>query len=192
MIRRPPRSTLFPYTTLFRSPNAPMKDSGIEWLGEIPEHWEIKKLKYSVRLNHHREFDNIGNSDIKLALENIEGKTGSILELSNNSFEGIGTIFKDGDVLFGKLRPYLAKVVAPDFEGSCVNEILVLTPDTTVWNAKFLKYRMLAADFISIVDNSTYGAKMPRASWSFIRALKISRPHISAQIEIVNSIETEH
>src|SRR5690554_918485 len=173
-------------------PNAPMKDSGIEWLGEIPEHWEIKKLKYSVRLNTHREFDNIGNSDIKLALENIEGKTGRILELSNNSFEGIGTIFKDGDVLFGKLRPYLAKVVAPDFEGSCVNEILVLTPDTTVWNAKFLKYRMLAADFISIVDNSTYGAKMPRASWSFIGALKISRPHISEQIEIVNSIETEH
>jgi len=173
-------------------PNAPMKDSGIEWLGEIPEHWEIKKLKYSVRLNTHREFDNIGNSDIKLALENIESKTGRILELSNNSFEGIGTIFKDGDVLFGKLRPYLAKVVAPDFEGSCVNEILVLTPDTTVWNAKFLKYRMLAADFISIVDNSTYGAKMPRASWSFIGALKISRPHISEQIEIVNSIETEH
>jgi type I restriction enzyme S subunit len=31
------------------NPNAPMKDSGIEWLGEIPEHWEVKRLKYIIR-----------------------------------------------------------------------------------------------------------------------------------------------
>lgn len=173
------------------NPNVPMKDSGIEWLGDIPEHWEVRKLKYSVRLNMHTEFDDIESIENKIALENIEGKTGRILPLSKNSFDGIGTIFKKGDVLFGKLRPYLAKVVTPNFEGSCVNELLVLTPNQNDWNSEYLKYRMLAGDFISIVDNSTYGAKMPRASWNFIGTLKISKPNKTEQSSIVRFIEKE-
>lgn len=172
-------------------PNATMKPSAIEWLGEIPEHWEVKKLKYSVRINQHIAFDKQESQHTKIALENIEGKTGRILELNKNSFEGIGTIFKKGDILFGKLRPYLAKVVAPNFEGSCVNELLVLTPNTKIWNSEFLKFRMLSSGFIKMVDNSTFGAKMPRASWDFIGGLKISCPPLDVQKEIVLSIEAE-
>jgi len=167
------------------------KDSGIEWLGDIPDSWEVRKLKYSVQLNKHTSFDNDENSKNKIALENIEGKTGRILDLNENPFEGDGTVFKKGDILFGKLRPYLAKVVTPNFEGSCVNELLVLSPNKKDWLPEFLKYRMLAGDFIGIVDNSTYGAKMPRASWSFIGSLKISKPIKAEQQEIVNHIETE-
>jgi type I restriction enzyme, S subunit len=173
------------------NPNAKLKPSGIEWLGNIPDSWEIRKLKYSVRLNKHTSFDNDENSKNKIALENIEGKTGRILELNENPFEGDGTIFKKGDILFGKLRPYLAKVVTPNFEGSCVNELLVLSPNKKDWLSEFLKYRMLAGDFIGIVDNSTYGAKMPRASWSFIGSLKISKPLKVEQQEIVNYIKTQ-
>jgi len=172
--------------------NVKMKPSGIEWLGDIPENWGMKKLKYSVRLNIHSEFNNPQNSSVKIALENIESNTGKILELSQNSFTGIGTIFKEGDVLFGKLRPYLAKVTSPFFEGSCVNEILVLTPQKELWNSQFLTYRMLSADFINIVDNSSYGAKMPRASWNFIGSLKIGHPNKDAQGLIVKYIETKH
>ncbi|WP_367756139.1 restriction endonuclease subunit S [Flavobacterium sp. WC2430] len=172
-------------------PNATMKPSAIEWLGDIPEHWEVRKLKYSVRLNQHNAFDKQESEHTKIALENIEGKTGRILELNKNSFEGIGTIFKKGDILFGKLRPYLAKVVAPNFEGSCVNELLVLTPNTKIWNSEFLKFRMLSSGFIKMVDNSTFGAKMPRASWNFIGGLKISCPPLDVQKEIVLSIEEE-
>jgi type I restriction enzyme S subunit len=172
-------------------PNAKMKDSGIEWLGEIPEHWEVRKLKYSVRLNSHTSFENQESENTKIALENIESKTGRILELSQNAFEGIGTIFKKGDVLFGKLRPYLAKVATPIFEGNCVNEILVFTPDNRIWNHEYLKYRILASDFISLVDNSTYGSKMPRASWSFIGSIKLSSPLLSEQHQIVSFIEQE-
>lgn len=173
-------------------PNIKMKDSGIEWLGEIPQHWEIRKLKYSVKINKNKAFENKENENVKIALESIESKTGRILELNSNAFEGIGTIFKNGDVLFGKLRPYLAKAATPNFEGSCVNEILVLTPDEKIWHSEFLKYRILASDFISLVDNSTYGAKMPRANWDFIGSLKISRPSIKEQLNIVDWIVKEH
>lgn len=172
--------------------NARMKESGIESLGEIPEHWTVRKLKYSIRLNSHTHFENPESENTKIALENIESKTGRILELGQNAFEGSGTIFKKGDVLFGKLRPYLAKVATPIFEGNCVNEILVLTPDNRIWNHEFLKYRILASHFISLVDNSTYGAKMPRASWSFIGAIKLSTPPLMEQTKIIEHIEEQH
>jgi len=178
------------------NPKVKTKPSGIDggdlrWLGDIPVHWEVRKLKYSVFLNQHRSFDNEKSVNTKIALENIEGKTGRILELKEGSFEGIGTIFKKGDVLFGKLRPYLAKVVAPNFEGSCVNEILVLTPNVETWDSDFLKNRMLSQEFIKIVDDSTFGSKMPRASWDFIGGLKISCPPLSEQAAIVAHIEKE-
>lgn len=173
------------------NPNANMKPSGIEWLGDIPEHWEVRKLKYSVGLNKHQSFDNAENSSNKIALENIESKSGRIIDLGRAVFEGVGTIFKKGDVLFGKLRPYLAKVISPEFEGSCVNEILVLTPNTFVWNTEFLKFRMLSPDFIKVVNDSTFGAKMPRASWSFIGSLKVGRPTIDEQLQIVSYINKE-
>ncbi|MFA5514234.1 MAG: restriction endonuclease subunit S [Sphaerochaetaceae bacterium] len=173
------------------TPNAKMKPSGIEWLGDIPEHWEVRKLKYSVCLNRHKTFENKESVKNKIALENIESKTGRILDSSENAFEGLGTIFRNGDVLFGKLRPYLAKVVSPIFEGSCVNEILVLTPNDKVWDTEFLKFRMLSSEFIRIVNDSTFGSKMPRASWGFIGGLKISCPPLSEQTAIVSHIEKE-
>src|SRR5690606_26528044 len=54
------------------------------------------------------------------------------------------------------------------------------------------KFRILASDFISLVDNSTYGAKMPRASWSFIGALKLSSPPLIEQTKIIEHIEEQH
>jgi type I restriction enzyme, S subunit len=173
------------------NPNTKTKPSGIEWIGDIPEHWEVRKLKYSVGLNQHKKFDNEENSINKIALENIESKSGKIIGLGENSFEGVGSIFKNGDVLFGKLRPYLAKVVSSHFEGSCVNEILVLTPIKNVWQTEFLKFRMLSSEFIKIVDDSTFGSKMPRASWNFIGGLKISCPPVHEQTAIVSYIEKE-
>ena len=173
-------------------PNIKMKSSGIVWLDDIPEHWEVRKLKYSVRINKHTSFEQAENVQNKIALENIESKTGRILPLNDTPFEGTGTIFKKGDVLFGKLRPYLAKVVTPNYEGSCVNELLVLSPYDEDWISEFLKYRMLSEDFIRIVDNSTYGAKMPRASWNFIGTLKISKPNKKEQKKIIEFIESEN
>jgi type I restriction enzyme S subunit len=92
--------------------------------------------------------------------------------------------FKKEDILFNKLRPYLAKVYVADQEGECVGELLVLRPETFM-ASKFLFYRLLSKDFIEVVNSSTYGTKMPRASWeSFIRNLVISYPCKEKQVSI--------
>lgn len=143
-----------------------MKDSGVEWLGMIPKDWEVKRLKYLVNLKSKKTVPK--NDEKYIGLENIESKTGKYLESNEEEFiaEGTSNIFNKNDVLFGKLRPYLSKCIVADFDGVCSSEILVFEPREII--PQLLKYYILNDDFIDLVNSSTYGAKMPRASWDFI------------------------
>lgn len=100
---------------------------------------------------------------------------------------GIG--FFRGDILFGKLRPYLAKVFLADRDGICVSEFLVLKSEKA--SNVFLKFLMLSGSFINVVDGSTYGTKMPRANWEFIGNLKIPLPPIEEQKVIAQYLDTQ-
>ena len=76
------------------------QDSGVKWLGEIPEHWEQKRFKFSVNLiNNKIEAENSNLS--YMGLEHIESWTGKKIEDKNASSEGIGSHFLPNDVLFG-------------------------------------------------------------------------------------------
>ncbi|EOE5701781.1 restriction endonuclease subunit S [Campylobacter upsaliensis] len=165
------------------NPNIEFKNSEIEYLGLIPHHWEVKKLKYLATLRNQKSND----SDFKVGLENIESQTGKYISTNEVVFEDSGIYFYKNDILFGKLRPYLAKVFLADREGVCVSEFLVLTPKKQCGN--FLKFLMLSPLFISVVDGSTYGSKMPRASWEFIGNLKIPLPPLQEQKEIAEFLD---
>ena len=68
--------------------------------------------------------------------------------------------------MFGKLRPYLAKAHRAQQDGACSAELLVLRPRAI--DAGFLLYCLLSAPWVSLIDSSTFGSKMPRANWEFI------------------------
>lgn len=123
-----------------------------------------------------------------VGLEHIKSWTGEIQKNVGSSPEGLVATFKSGDVLFGKLRPNLAKVASPNFSGVCSTEALVLRPNSKM-NSDYLKYSMLEQSFIEDVVSSTYGAKMPRASWSFIGSKIIHVPSIEDQKHIVSSLK---
>ena len=176
------------------NPDVPMKDSGIEWLGEIPEHWEVVSLKYLV--NHSTTKGN-GKSKLKVALENIESQTGVYLESEKKEFEGELKEFKKDDILFNKLRPYLAKVFKAPEDGECVSELLVFTCLSPVLIPDFLFWKLISQQIISVVDSSTYGAKMPRVGTDFMLNLPIALPlkdeqegiikHIADKIKIIDA-----
>ncbi len=156
---------------------AKYKDSGVEWLGEVPAHWEIKKLKYIVDLT--TDDAEVRHGDFQVALENIESWTGRYIE-TYNDYAGSGGAFEEDDLLFNKLRPYLAKVFHAKEPGTTVGELLVLRPKPEI-NSRFLFYRLVSRKFIDVVDGATYGAKMPRASWDFIGDLHIPLPSFNEQ-----------
>jgi type I restriction enzyme, S subunit len=170
-------------------PNAEMKDSGTPWIGMIPKGWEVKKMKYVVS-NKNQKTAFSGNM-FSIAMENIESWTGKYLSTEGEKvFETDMNSFEKGDVLFGKLRPYLAKAYKAESDGLCVGEFLVLRPSDKI-TQDFLFYRTISSDFITQVNNSTFGAKMPRADWGFIGNLAIGIPSIEEQKKIVDFLEKE-
>jgi type I restriction enzyme, S subunit len=144
------------------------------------------KLRRAAELKVRRCED---NSLPYVGLENVESKTGRYLEGMNEMPDAVANEFVPGDVLFGKLRPYLAKSLVPDFHGRCSGELLVLHPKGLV--SRFLHYWLLSDETISAVSASTYGAKMPRAEWDFIGNLKIPTPPLPTQRRIAAYLDRE-
>jgi len=179
-------------------PNAPMKDSGIPWLGEIPAHWTATRIKHVVTLRRSRVQSDEERKPY-IGLEHVESWTGRLVsDLSSadeaavsatRESDSLSSTFEPGDVLFGKLRPYLAKAWVAEFAGRCTTEALVMQPVAV--EARFLRYVFLCPDFIDLVDASTFGSKMPRADWDFIGNIKIPLPPATEQRAIVEHITEE-
>ena len=138
------------------------KDSGVEWLGEIPANWEVKRLKYAAPLRVSK-LNIKPEDDTYIGLENIESWTGRLfIQDQPESVESAVGQFEAGDVLFGKLRPYLAKAARPEFNGVSTSEILALRP--VEYSQSYLFYSFLNKLYIHWIDMLTYGTKMPRVS----------------------------
>ncbi len=164
-------------------------DSGVPWLGKVPKHWAIRRLKADARNSNEqtakREMD-----EIYVALEHVVSWTGQLkLADSKVKFDGQVKRFRAGDVLFGKLRPYLAKVTRPASDGVCVGEFLVLRPSSGNLAAPYLERLLRAKPTIEAIASSTFGARMPRADWSFIGGMRISIPPLPEQTAIVRYLD---
>ncbi len=146
------------------NPSVIMRDSGIDDLGSIPSHWRTDRMKDVVSIRNEKT-DAASEETDYLELEDIESGTGRILSRRNTlEVESAVTLFKKGDVLFGKLRPYLSKYVYADFDGKCTGEILAFKPDRITGH--FLFYCIASPWFIERCNAISYGAKMPRVNWN--------------------------
>ncbi len=169
------------------TPKEKMKDSGVEWIGEIPEGWEVKRLKFISKLISEKASSKESFLPY-IGMENIESWTGKHT-ISDSETEGLASYFDKGDILFGKLRPYLAKVYLAEKEGICSTEFLVYRAGKQIHNF-YLNLMMLSFEFINLIDSSTYGSKMPRANSDFIGNQLIPTPPLSEQKEISSYIES--
>lgn len=167
-----------------------MKDSGIEWIGEIPEGWECKKLKFCSQFVQQKYDD---KSDISLSyigLENVVSWNGKYIETDSQYDKEQSVLFQRGDILWGKLRPYLAKVYHAKSDGCCSGEFCVIRigrqySDRYFWNL------LISSEFVSTVDRSTYGTKMPRANADFIKNVVVPVPPINEQSLIADFLDAE-
>lgn len=164
--------------------NVKMKDSGIEWIGKLPEHWKACRFKDFIKL-----CTDTSNSINKIGLENIESGTGRFIETSTK-FEGNGVEFKKDSIVYGKLRPYLQKVWMAEFSGNAVGDFFVFNARKNAMPA-YIKYVMLSDGFTKVADRSTSGAKMPRVSSDFILSLNYCIPSLVDQQRMVTYLDTK-
>ena len=94
------------------------------------------------------------SDEIYGAPEHVESRTERFV-VSNEAATSTVKRFRAGDVLFGKLRPYLAKVACSGRRGVCVGEFLVFRPSAAILFAKFLKQLLRSEPLIDAIDAST-------------------------------------
>ena len=163
-----------------------MKDSKIEWVGKIPENWEVKRIKYIVKIRNGNGFYN-PETDIYIGMENIKGYSNEIVATNSEYETSVQSTFEKGDILFGKLRPYLAKVIEINCSGFCSSEFLIFSGFKGY--KSFLRFSLLNPKFIENINASTYGAKMPRANSEYILNQKIAIPPFTEQKEIAEYLD---
>lgn len=124
-----------------------------------------------------------------IALDNIISWDGSFVP-SDSASDGNSNLCAAGDVLFGKLRPYLAKGYIPNEDSLCSPEFIVLRPlaDT---NNKFLLYFLLSPQYIGYIRNQVAGTKMPRTNASQVGASDIKIPSKFEQEAIAAYLDKE-
>lgn len=166
-------------------PCSTYKESAIEWLPKIPSDWDTGRIRNHVSLVTERA----EGRNNPVALEHIEPGTGRRLP-SDSTFSAEGIKFRDRDVLFGKLRPYLAKSWLADGEGEAVGDFLVMRVGPHL-DPRYFHYITLSPEFLNIVNGSTFGSKMPRANWEFVGNMRYAFPGKSSQRRIVDFLDRE-
>ncbi len=138
--------------------------------------WVEKPLEQIMRIRKERINPKDARNYRCIELEHIEPVTGHLLGWNNsNNQQSLKAIFEPGDVLFGKLRPYLRKYYFPIFYGVCSTEFWVLTSISEYISNRFIYYLIQSARFLDIA-NSTTGTKMPRADWTLLKDVEFSLP----------------
>ena len=166
-------------------PNVEMKPSGVEWIGEIPKHWKIGKIKHIATFVNEKSTPE--TDAIKISPENIESETGKVLDFYS-SYNSVGVKFQAGDVLFNKLRVYLNKVVFAEYDGYSLGEMIVIRPSLQDMG-KYLFYLMLSGRFIEYCDAISYGVKMPRTAVDDILDAQIPMTSDQEQAQIANFLD---
>ena len=183
-------------------PNVPMKDSGIEWLGEIPEHWEVKKLKLLANIQGRIGFKGYtvgdlvseGEGALTLGAKHIDKF--NQLNLSNPEFiswdkyyESPEIMVQIGDIILTQ-RGTLGKVILikEDIGKATINPSMVILSKLKA-NDYFLYYFFNSDYFKSWIDLTNTATAVPMISQGQLGNLKLVLPNNDEQNQIVNSIQ---
>lgn len=161
---------------------------------ELPQGWEWVRLGEVINYGSTGTVDNNNNLDENtwiLDLEDIEKESSKLLVkniIKNKSFNSSKKNFKKGDVLYGKLRPYLDKVIVAEEDGICTTEILPLRIYYGI-DSYYLKWFLKSPMFIQYVNQLTYGVKMPRLGTEDGKNALLALPPLAEQMRIVAKVE---
>jgi len=123
-----------------------------------------------------------------IGLEHIEKNGELISKGSSKDVRSTKTAFKTGDVLYGKLRPYLNKHIIAPFDGICSTDILVYRHEQLEYN-KFFDYFLGLPDTIAKANSLAKGINLPRITATEINNFNLYMPPIDECKEIVTQVE---
>lgn len=158
-------------------------------LGPLPAHWRVVRLGEVVSLRK----GTISPAEVPnaryIGLEHIDSGEITIKRFGHASdTKSAKAIFQAGDILYGKLRPYLDKAALAEWGGVCSTDILVLIPLQV--DPLFGAYLMHSSHVLNHAIATTTGVNHPRTSWKALSQCMIPLPPLAEQREIARILQT--
>lgn len=123
-----------------------------------------------------------------LRMDHVEPHTTRLLgSVRSASMKSVANVFETGDVLYGRLRPYLNKVYLAEFSGLCSSEFIVIRENSRI-SGRFLKYRLNSGDFVRYANAIDTGDR-PRVNFRQISDFRFPLPPVEEQIRIADIID---
>lgn len=156
----------------------------------LPESWARCEIGDVVEFSKEKAQPNkVANDTPYIGLEHIEKDTGYLLGYgASDEVRSTKARFAEGELLYGKLRPYLNKVYVAEFDGICSTDILVIRAAGEV-SADYLQYRMLSSDFVRYANSNVNGVQHPRVNVQTVSKFPVELPPLNEQRRIVEKIE---
>ena len=171
----------------------PMKDSGIEWIGDIPAEWSVVPFSKFARVSANLVNPSDYQDYLQVSPENIEKDSGKLLPCKTVSEVGVESwnhFFHKGQILYSKIRPKLNKVCIAPFDGLCSADMYPIDTDNI---SKFVVYTILSNDFNQQVAMITENrVKMPKINQKELSKIIVVLPaDRMEQLEIVDYLDGE-
>ncbi len=171
------------------NPNVPMKDSGVEWLGEVPEHWKLIKFNHCVSIRSGQvDPRKLPYCDYWLIAPNhIVSGEGRIINLETAKDQGADSakyLCRTGEVIYSKIRPALVKAcLSPSDTVLCSADMYPMSSYNGLTN-KFLLLYLLSDVFTRFAVNQADRVAMPKINRESLSDCKIPVPPIDEQEKI--------
>ncbi|QNS15905.1 restriction endonuclease subunit S [Mannheimia bovis] len=178
------------------SSNVPLRNSGIEWLGEVPEHWEIKPLKFAVSYNDETlpENTDLDEEILYVDISSVsltDGIKNKELMIFENAPSRARRIVKDGDVLVSTVRTYLkaiAQVESAEPNLIASTGFAVLRSKCGL-NSQYLGYYIQSEGIVGAIVANSVGVSYPAINASDLVRLPICIPSETEQTIIANYLD---
>lgn len=167
-------------------PDVPMRDSGVEWLGEVPAHWRVGKFQHFARVRGglvdprvapYRAYDLV-------APNHIESGTGKLLFLETAEEQGADSgkyICFKGDVIYSKIRPALAKVCISKNDRTLCSADMYPIYGVNGYKNKFLFWTLLSNWFTSLAELESDRVAMPKINREKLAEVTLAVPPLAEQ-----------
>ena len=181
-------------------PNRPMKDSGIEWIGEIPQEWEIIKSRYVIKkitdIDHYMPTSvDVGIPYVMIG--NLSEKATDIdfdncKQISKNDFEILSKKSKaqKGDIIFARYAT-IGTVCYVNLEKDFLVSYacVIINPNSMMLNGLFLYYYLKSATFLEDVGQYINSNTQNNVGIESLYKIKLTLPPIYEQQEIANYLD---
>ncbi len=189
-------------------PNVPMKDSGVEWLGEVPEHWIVSKLKYIKSHGHNAFVDGPFGSNLKsehfvedgdvYVIESNFATTGNLepsnlKKITTKHFETIcRSEAKGGDIIIAKIGArFGSSSILPILDKKAVvsGNSLKLTVNCKICDVNYANKLLQHLKNEGAIDDGVNGSAQPALSLGGLNTLPFLLPPLDEQIKIIQSLD---